>query len=137
VTGQPGDGPVQHPLNTSAVSPEGYPMTMKTKILILALSVAALLQAGFLLHVKATLDGTRKTVALMRENIELNKSYQALTERYQNKVNQLCALRVKMGNAYRVVLGNLVEDLGLDQRPTGVAMNFLSSLDLGVGGPGP
>ena len=76
-------------------------------------------------------------MALMRENIELNKSCQALAERYQNKVNQLCALREKMGNAYRVVLGNLVEDLGLEERPVGVTMNFLSNLDLGVGGPEP
>lgn len=110
-------------------------MTMKTKILILALSVAALLQAGYLLHLQATLDGTRKTVALLRENIELNKSWQRLAERYQNKVNQLCALREKTGNACRVVLGNLVEDLGLNERPVGVTMNFLSNLDLGVGGP--
>ena len=112
-------------------------MTITAKILVVALSAAALLQSGYLLHVKATLDGTRQTVALMRENVELHQSYQALLEKYQKKVSQFCALRTKMGDAYRVVLGNLVEDLGLDQRPTGVTMNVLSRLDLGVGGPDP
>lgn len=110
-------------------------MAIRTKILALALSTAALLQAGYLLHVKATLDGTRQTVALMRENVELHKSYRALTIKYQDQVDQLCALRIKMGDAYRIVLGNLVKDLGMDQRPTGVTMSILSGIDFGIGGP--
>ena len=112
-------------------------MTLKTRVLIVALSVVALLQSGYLLHVKASLDGARQTVALMRENVELHKSCRALMEKYQKKVSRFCALQARMGNAYRVVLGNLVEDLGLEQRPNGVTMNVLSRIDLGVGGPDP
>jgi hypothetical protein len=63
-------------------------MTKKTKILVLLLSVAALLQSGYLLHIKATLDGTKQTVALLRENIELRKSYRALTEKFQKKIGE-------------------------------------------------
>jgi hypothetical protein len=112
-------------------------MTARTKFLILTLSVVALLQSGYLLHVKATLDGTRQTVVLLRENIGLHVSYRALAEKYQKKVGEFCALRSKMGDAYRVVLGNLVRDLGLEERPIGVGMNVLSRIDYGIGGPEP
>jgi hypothetical protein len=112
-------------------------MTAKTKFLILILSITALVQSGYLLHVMATLDGTRKTVTLLRENIGLHVSYQALAEKYHEKVDEFCALRSKMGDAYRVVLGNLVRDLGLEERPASVGMNVLSRIDFGIGGPEP
>ena len=112
-------------------------MTLKTKILILILSLTALAQSGYLLHVKATLDGTRRTVALLQENIGLHVSYRALAEKYQKKVGEFCALRSSMGDAYRVALRNLVRDLGLEERPMGVGMNVLSRIEFGIGGPEP
>ncbi len=125
-------------------------MKLKTKILVIVLSTAAIFQAGYLLHLQATLTGKEETIKLYRENVELRERLLSASNLYREQAVEVCAMRVRWGSAYRIVLTNLVEDLGLGKkrpgRPMSVTARMLAELDVpkysdlnefggGVGGP--
>jgi len=126
-------------------------LKVRTKILVIVLSTIAMLQAGYLLHVQATLVGKQETIKLYRKNVELRERLLFAASLYRDKTVEACALRIRWGSAYRVVLVNLVEDLGLGQkrpgRPMSVTARMLAELEVpkdlyspdefggGMGGP--
>ena len=108
-------------------------------------------QAGYLLHVQATLAGKEETIKLYRENVELRERLLSANNLYREKTVEACALKLRWGSAYRIVLSNLVEDLGLGKkrpgRPMGITARMLAELEApenfdnldefggGIGGP--
>jgi len=107
---------------------------IRLKILSFTLAVLSMLMCAYVVHVKAMLDGERIVRVTLNENMELKERLIRLLELHQAKTTELFHIKVRLGEAYRSTLYNLVDDLGLDSRPN--AATIMLRRFEGVGGPG-
>lgn len=111
------------------------------KVLAIIVTVVALLQALALTFCFATILANQSSMKLMRENIDLRKQIASLQDEYHGQTRQLCTVQLRMGDAYRRVLINLVERFGLNKnRPQTITNALLDEFEelgvrAGVGGP--
>jgi len=74
---------------------------------------------------------------MVETNCQLRKSLQRVTERY-------CAVRTRLGEAYRITLADVLERTNVLRQPGSAALTVLQAYDtipdpvkLGIGGPAP
>lgn len=96
--------------------------------------MVAVTEAMLVVCLAAKVESRDKTIELMQENIDLREQITGMQDLYRVQVVKLCKLQNRYGEAYRAVLVQLVDDLGLDRRPKSAASVLLRELGNGVGG---
>lgn len=104
------------------------------KLLVVALALLAVVEAGLLLQASIVIDTKDDAIRLMEENADLMSEISRLQDERMAQTVRLCRYQVRFGEAYRVVLERLVDDLGLDSRPESAAAMLLGEIGHGVGG---